>query len=156
MKILPVIINIFLTAILLFSSGCGKKIEAGSPEEVLFLLKEKGGTAEVVQLYTDDTVSSLRKYMKLTGMSEESATDVLGFIPADSRYEISGKKVEGETALLKLRFTKHHTENLAGYTVEVRMLNEGKGWKIDRESDFKTLIKAYENRGAENYLKNIR
>lgn len=158
MKILPVFINIFFTAVLLISisSGCGKKIEAGSPEEVLFLLKEKGGTSGVMQLYSGETVSSLKKYMKLTGMSEESATDVLGFIPADSEYDITGKKIEGETALLRLRFRKHRTENLAGYTVEIRMVKDGSAWKIDRAADFKTLIKAYEKGGAENYLKNIR
>lgn len=149
------IINIFLSAVLL-SYGCGKKIEAGSPEEVLLLLKEKGGTSEVMQLYSDDTVSALRKYMKLTGMSEESATDVLGFIPADSEYRITGKKIEGETAQIRLQFTRHRTENLAGYTVDIRMVKEDKAWKIDREGDFKALIKSYENKGAENYLKNIR
>lgn len=150
------IINVFFAAVFILTPACGKKIEAGSPEEVLFLLKEKGGTSEVMHLYTDDTVSYLRKYMKLTGMSEESATDVLGFIPSDSEYDITSKKIDGETALLKLRFRKHHTENLAGYTLDVRMNKDGKAWKIDREDDFKTLIKAYESRGAENYLKNIR
>jgi hypothetical protein len=123
---------------------------------VLFLLKEKGGTSEVMNLYTDGTVSSLRRYMKLTKMSEESATDVLGFIPADASYEITGKKIEGDNALLTLRFTKHHTENLAGYTIETKMVKDGKAWKIDREADFQKLVKAYETGGAERYLKNIR
>jgi len=150
------IINIFFAAVIVLSPGCGKKIEAGSPEEVLFLLKEKGGTSEVMNLYTDGTVSSLRRYMKLTKMSEESATDVLGFIPADASYEITGKKIEGDNALLTLRFTKHHTENLAGYTIETKMVKDGKAWKIDREADFQKLVKAYESGGAERYLKNIR
>lgn len=150
------IINIFFAAVIVLSPGCGKKIEAGSPEEVLFLLKEKGGTSEVMNLYTDGTVSSLRRYMKLTKMSEESATDVLGFIPADASYEITGKKIEGDNALLTLRFTKHHTENLAGYTIETKMVKDGKAWKIDREADFQKLVKAYETGGAERYLKNIR
>lgn len=149
-------INIFFAAVLILQPGCGKKIEAGSPEEVLYLLKEKGGTSEVMNLYTDETVSSLRRYMKLTGMSEESATDVLGFIPADTSYEVTGRKIEGETAVLKLRFTKHHTENLAGYTIEVKMVRDGKAWKIDREADFAKLIKSYEGGGAERYLKSIR
>lgn len=156
MKTLPVIINIFFAILLVLPSCCGKKIEAGSPEEVLFLLKEKWGTSEVMNLYTDKTVSSLRRYMKLTGMSEESATDVLGFIPADASYQVTGKKIEGETALLNLMFTKHHTENLAGYTLEIKMVRDGKAWKIDREADFEKLVKAYESGGAERYLKNIR
>ncbi|HOP30362.1 MAG TPA: hypothetical protein PKZ64_12395 [Spirochaetota bacterium] len=156
MKSLPVIINIFFAAVIILSPACGKKIEAGSPEEVLFLLKEKGGTSQVMNLYTDGTVSSLRRYMKLTNMSEESAADVLGFIPSDSSYEITGKKIEAEKAILTLRFTKHHTENLAGYTMEIKMVKDGKSWKIDRESDFQKLVKAYESGGAERYLKNIR
>lgn len=156
MKSFTVIINIFLAAVIIITAACGKKIEAGSPEEVLFLVKEKGGTSEVMQLYTDSTVSSLKKYMKLSGMTEESATDVLGFIPADSEYKITGKKIDGETAFIKLQFTRHHTENVTGYTVDVKMIKEGNSWKIDREQDFLTLIKAYENRGAEKYLNNIR
>ncbi len=150
------IINIFLIALVFTQAGCGKKIEAGSPEEVLFLLKEKGGTSEVMQLYTDDTISYLKKYMKLTGMSEESATDVLGFIPADAEYEITGKKIEDETAFIKLRFKKHHTENLAGYTLDLKMIREDVSWKIERADDFKKLVAAYEKNGAENYLKNIK
>jgi len=150
------IINIFFAAVIILSPACGKKIEAGSPEEVLFLLKEKGGTSEVMNLYTDGTVSSLRKYMKLTKMSEESAADVLGFIPADSSYDITEKKIEGDNAFLKLRFTKHHTENLTGYIVEIKMERDGNAWRIDREADFEKLVKAYESGGAERYLKNIR
>lgn len=156
MKNLAVIINIFFAAVILLAQGCGKKIEAGSPEEVLFLLKEKGGTSGVMDLYTDSTVSSLKRYMKLTGMSEESSTDVLGFIPADASYEITGKKIEEDAAYLKLRFTKHRTENLAGHTLEIKMVRDGKTWKIDREDDFSRLVKAYESGGAERYLKNIR
>ncbi len=156
MKPLPEIINIFFAAVIILTPGCSKKIEAGSPEEVLFLLKEKGGTSEVMNLYTDGTVSSLKRYMNLTKMSEESATDVLGFIPADAAYDITEKKIEGDKAVLKLRFTKHHTENLAGYTMEINMVKDGKAWKINREPDFKKLVKAYESGGAERYLKNIR
>jgi hypothetical protein len=156
MKYLPVIINVFFAAGIILAQGCGKKIEAGSPEEVLFLLKEKGGTSEVMNLYTDGTVSSLKRYMRLTKMSEESATDVLGFIPADAAYDITEKKIEGDNAVLKLRFTKHHTENLAGYTMEINMVKDGKAWKINREPDFDKLVKAYESGGAERYLKNIR
>jgi len=150
------IINIFLISIFLIAVACGKKIEAGSPEEVILLLKEKGGTDQVIQLYTYETAGLMEKYRKLTGMSRESATDVMGFIPADSEYEITGKKIEGDAALVTLRFTRHYTENLAGYRTDIKMVRKGNIWKIDRSDDFKKLIESFEGEGAENYLKSIR
>ncbi|HOP64629.1 MAG TPA: hypothetical protein PK358_08070 [Spirochaetota bacterium] len=156
MPLRQIIINIFLILVVLITAACGKKIEAGSPEEVIFHLKEMGGTDRVMQLYTDETVTLMDKYRKLTGMSAESATDVLGFIPADAEYEITGKKIEGDTALVTLRFTRHHNENLAGYKTDIKMERDGNSWKIDRSEDLKKLVESYEGKGAENYLKNIR
>ena len=141
---------------MILASGCGKKIEAGSPEELLSRVKEKWGTTEVMQLYTDDTVDYLKKYMKLTGMSGESAADVLSFISPYSEYEVSGRSISGDTCTLKLRFTKQSVENLNGLVLDVKMLKENGGWRIDRSDDFKKLVESFKSGGAENYLKSIR
>jgi hypothetical protein len=69
-------------------------------------------------------------------MSEESSTDVLGFIPADASYEITGKKIEERYRIFKAEIYKTRTENLAGHILEIKMVRDGKSWKIDREDDF--------------------
>lgn len=143
--------------VIFFYSGCGRdKIEAGSPEEVLSFIREKGNSSAVLDLYTDDTISLMKKYMKMTGMKSETSVDVLSFIPDGSDYKITGKKVDGKNCSLNIVFLKHGSENIIGQTVEVRMIKDGKNWKIDRKDDFKKLIESYEKNGAENYLNRIR
>lgn len=145
-----------LTLILLIP-GCGReKTEAGSPEEVLSFIREKGNSQAVLDFYTDETVSLMKKYMKITGMKSETSVDILSFIPEGAEYNITGKKAEGNTCSLNLVFTRHGSENAVGETVAVKMIKEGKSWKIDRKEDFKKLIESYEKKGAENYLNRIK
>lgn len=147
----------FITLSLLIIVGCGRdKIEAGSPEEVLSFIKEKGNSDTIFDFYTDDTVSLMKKYVKITGMKSETGADILSFIPGDAEYNISGRKIEGDKCSLNLTFTKHGSENAMGQVVPVRMVKEGKSWKIDRKDDFKKLIESYEKKGAEGYLNRIK
>ena len=151
-----IILIVFAMTVLL-CPGCGReKFEAGSPEEVLSFVREKGNSRTVLDFYTDDTVTLMKKYMKMTGMKSETSVDILSFIPENAEYKISGKKVEGSSCFLNLTFTKHGSENAIGETVTVRMVKEGKSWKIDRKEDFKKLIESYEKKGIENYLNRIR
>jgi CRISPR/Cas system type I-B associated protein Csh2 (Cas7 group RAMP superfamily) len=143
--------------LVLFFSGCGRgKIEAGSPEEVLSLIRDKGNSQAVLDYYTDETISLMNKYVKMTGMKNEASIDILSFIPESSEYSISGKTVEGDTCYLNLVFSKHTSENGIGQVISLKMIKEGDSWKIDRKDDFKKLIDSYEKRGAEEYLNRIR
>lgn len=147
----------FITSAALIFAGCGRdKIEAGSPEEVLSFIKEKGNSETVLDFYTDDTIDLMKKYVKITGMKSETSVDILSFIPEGAEYNISGRKIEGDKCSLNLIFTKHSSENAMGQVVPVRMVKEGKSWKIDRKDDFKKLIESYEKKGAEGYLNRIK
>jgi len=149
--------SVCLMIIVLIYSGCGRgKIEAGSPEEVLTFVRDKGNSESVLDFYTDDTISLMNKYMKLTGMKSEASIDILSFIPEDAEYSISGKTIEGDTCFLNIVFSKHSTENGMGQVISLKMVKDGKSWKIDRKDDFKKLIESYEKRGAEEYLNRIR
>lgn len=149
--------SVFLILFALVYSGCSRgKIEAGSPEEVLSFIREKGNSEAVLDFYTDDTVSLMKKYMKMTGMKSETSIDILSFIPEDAEYSISGKTIDGNTCFLNVVFSKHNSENGMGQIISVKMIKESKSWKIDRKDDFKRLIDSYEKKGAEEYLNRIR
>jgi hypothetical protein len=152
-----IVLSIFFITVMLFPSGCGKKkIEAGSPEEVLSFIKEKGNSVAVFDFYTDDTVSLMKKYMKMSGMKDETSTEILSFIPENSEYNITDRKIEGKNCSMNLIFTRHKSENAVGLLIPVKMVKEGKSWKIDRKIDFQKLIESYEKKGAEVYLDRIK
>jgi len=147
----------FILITFLFDSGCGKKkIEAGSPEEVLSFVREKGNSETVFDFYTDETLTYMKKYVKLTGMQKETSVDILSFIPEGAEYNVSGKTVEGNKCNLNIVFTKHSSENGMGQVVALQMIKEGNSWKIDRAEDFKKLIKSYERKGTDEYLNKIK
>jgi len=153
--------KMFIIFILMFSAllytGCGKlKVEADSPEEVLSFIREKGNSASILDFYTNDTISQVNKYVKITGMKNETAADILSFIPEGAEYNVTGKKIEGSNCYISIIFTKHTSENAIGQSVDLRMVKEGKSWKIDRKDDFKKLIESYEKKGVENYLNRIK
>ncbi len=146
-----------LMLLVLFYSGCGRgKIAAGSPEEVLSFVREKGNSETVLDFYTDDTIALMNKYMKMTGMKSEASIDVLSFIPENSEYTVSGKTIEGDTCYINLVFSRHVSENGIGQVISLKMIKEGDSWKIDRKDDFRKLIESYEKKGAEEYLNKIR
>lgn len=144
-------------ALILFFPGCGReKVEAGSPEEVLTFIRDKGNSSAVLDFYTDDTLSLMKRYMKITGMKSDTSVDILSFIPDGAEYRITGKRNEGNICTMNIVFTKHGSENAVGQTAAVRMIKDGKSWKIDRKDDFIKLIDSYEKKGTESYLKRIK
>jgi hypothetical protein len=149
--------SVYVIFIIMLTAGCvKKKFEAGSPEEVLNKIKEKGNSMSVMDFYTEDTIIIMKKYMKMTGMKTEASVDVLSFIPENSEYNVIDKKIEGSNCTMNLVFSKHSSENAMGYTVAVKMVKEGNAWKIDRKDDFRTLVESFEKKGAEAYLDRIR
>lgn len=151
-----IIIGCVIITVLLYSSCGREKIEAGSPEEVLSFVREKGNSEAVLDFYTDDTINLMKKYMKLTGMKNETSVDMLSFIPEGSEYNIAGKKIEGDVCFINLIFTKHRSENGMGQIIILKMVKDGSSWKIDRKDDFKKLIESYDKKGAEDYLNRIK
>lgn len=157
MHIINKVPHLLLIVMFISFSGCGKKkFEAGSPEEVLSLIKEKGKNESVFDFYTDDTIKLMKKYIKISGMKNESAVRLLGFIPEDSEYNVTGRRIEGNNCSMNLMFTKHSSENAMGFSIVINMVKEGKGWKIDRKKDFEKLIESLEKKDAEGYLKRIK
>jgi len=151
-----VFVGFIISAALIYSSCGREKIEAGSPEEVLSFVREKGNSEAVLDFYTEDTVNLMKKYVKLTGMKSETSVDILSFIPEDSEYTITGKKIEGDNCFLNFIFTKHSSENGVGQVIVLKMVKDGKSWKIDRKDDFKKLIESYDRKGVEGYLNRIK
>ena len=136
---------------------CGRdKIEAGSPEEVLIFIKDKSRSEAIFALYTAETIGLAKEYKKITGMKDESLIDSLSFIPKGSEYDIVDKKIEGDRASIKFVFTKHPSENAQAQIIELRMINDGKNWKIDKKDDYTRLIDSYKKRDADRYLNNIK
>jgi len=136
---------------------CGKdRVKAGSPEEVLIFIKDKGGTEEIFDLYTADTISLAKEYKKITGMKDESLIDSLSLIPKESEYDIAERIIEGESCSIKFIFTKHPSENAQAQIIGLAMINDGKSWKIDKSDDFIKLIDSFKKRDADRYLKNIK
>jgi hypothetical protein len=136
---------------------CGKdKPKAGSPEELLVFVKDKGGTGAIFDLYTDETISLAKEYKKLTGMKDESLVDSLSLIPETAEYDIAEKKIEGKICLIKFIFTKHPSENAQAQVIELAMINDGKNWRIDKRDDYIRLIDSFKKGDADRYLKNIK
>ncbi len=151
------IISCFTISFFLLFTGCGKeKIEAGSPEEVLSFVRDRGNSEIVLGFYTTETVSLMRKYMKLTGMKRETSVDILSFIPEGAEYKITEKKIEGNSCYLVIVFTKHSSENAIGQPMALKMEKEKNSWKIDRKDDFIKLIESYESKKATDYMNRIK
>ena len=89
-------------------------------------------------------------------MKNEAAVNILGFIPGNSEYNVTDRKIEDKNCSMNLVFTRHSSENAVGLPIAINMVKEGKSWKIDRKKDFEKLIESYENKGAEDYLKKIK
>lgn len=143
--------------LLIFTLSCGSKgPAAGSPEEVLMLVKKHGGTDDVLGLYSAATIKAMEQYMDASGMDEESAVNTLSFIAEDAQYSVQNLTVTGETCSMNLKFLKEGPEKSRGLLVKLTMVKEKGNWRIDRSADFKKLLQAQKNRETENYLNRIR
>lgn len=137
--------------------SCGSKgPSAGSPEEVLLLLKKHGGTDEVRGLYSADTIKQMEKYMDSSGMDGQAAVNTLSFIAEDADYSVQNIVFTGDSCSMSLKFLRDGPEKSRGLLVKLTMVKENGNWRIDRSDDFKELLKSQKNRETENYLNRIR
>lgn len=142
--------------LILFLS-CGiKGPAAGSPEEVLMLVKKHGGTDNIRGLYSSDTIKYMEQYMDASGMDEQAAVNTLSFIAEDAEYSVQDMAVKGDSCSMSLKFLKAGPEKSRGLLVRLTMVKEKGNWRIDRSSDFKKLLQSQKNRETENYLNRIR
>lgn len=149
--------NIFFSVILVITASCGRKgPAAGSPEEVLYLLQERYGTVEVMELFSSDTIREMERYMEASGMDRMAAVNTLSFIPEKAAYEVFNVKISDNSCSLSIRYMKEGPEKSRGLVVNLTMVKEKGNWRIDRSEDFRKLLKSQVNRGAENYLERIR
>ena len=149
--------NIILASGLAFFASCGERgPAAGTPEEVLFLLRERGGQEDVLDLYSSETISSMKEYMDASGMDMRAAVNTLSFIAEDAQYITSDLKMEGNRCSLNLKFLNRGPEKSRGLVLAVVMVKEEGGWRIDRSDDFRELLNTCRQRGAEKYLERIR
>lgn len=137
--------------------SCGSKgPAAGSPDEVLLLVKKYGGTGDVMDLYSADTIRQMEQYMDASGMDEQSAVNTLSFIAGEAEYAVQNLVVNGENCSMDLKFMKAGPEKSRGLLLKLTMVKEKGNWRIDRSADFRELFKAHKNRETENYLNRIR
>ena len=147
----------FMVILLFFLVSCGSKgPAAGSPEEVLMLLRQYGGTADVLGLYSSSTIREMERYMEASGMDEQSAVNTLSFIPEGAEYSVQGLVIKGDTCSMDLKYLGYGPEKSRGLLVNLTMVKEKDNWRIDRSADFKKLLESQVNSGAENYLNRIR
>jgi len=148
-------ITTFIILVLL-SAGCGKKeIPAGSPAELIDLLRKLSGKEEIVQLYTRNTIDQFNRFVKLSGIEKSSAYSILSFIPENGVIEIADEKYNGESCIVTVRFIDHPVENMKGFTIDLKMDKENDLWRIDRADDLRNLVESVEKGGAGEYFKNL-
>lgn len=150
-----ILLLISVFAGIFFSCG-GKAPAAGSPEEVIELMKENYGKEPVLGLYSSETIKFMEKYMDASGMDKQSAINTLSFIPDSAEYAIESLKVAGDTCIMKLRFLEEGPEKSRGLVIDLTMVKEDGSWRIDRSADFKRLLQSQINKGVDNYLDRIR
>lgn len=147
----------FLAVLIIASFACGGKgPAAGSPEEVLMLIKKHGGTDKITGLYSAATIRYMEQYMDASGMDEQAAINTLSFIAEDAEYSVQNLSVAEDSCSMNLKFLNAGPEKSRGLLVKLSMVKEKGNWRIDRSADFKELLKAQKNRETENYLNRIR
>ncbi|HPS58208.1 MAG TPA: hypothetical protein PK514_08890 [Spirochaetota bacterium] len=147
----------FFILLFILTLSCGSKgPAAGSPEEVLMLLKKHGGTDDIRGLYSAATIKNMEQYMDASGMDEQAAINTLSFIAEDAEYSVQNVSVKGDSCSMNLKFLKAGPEKSRGLLVTLTMVKENGNWRLDRSADFKKLLQAQKNRETENYLNRIR
>lgn len=147
------VVHVMLSVI--FSCG-NKGPAAGSPDEVLYLLKKNGGSPDILGLYSSHTLKYMKQYMKASGMDEQSAINTLSFIDSRAEYEVHNLQLRGDRCSMVVRFMVKGPEKSRGLEVVILMVKENGNWRIDRSDDFKRLLQSQVERGAEKYLGRIR
>lgn len=151
------ILHCFLAVLLVVTISCGSKgPAAGSPEEVLMLVKKYGGSGDIMGLYSAGTIKYLEKYMDASGMDKQAAVNTLSFIAEDAEYSVQGLSVKGDSCSMNLKFLKEGPEKSRGLLVKLTMVKENGNWRIDRSDDFKKLLQAQKSGETGNYLDRIR
>ncbi len=116
-------------------SSCSK----GKPSDVLEAMQKayaSGSMADIDKYYTKGTVEAINELNKLAPKSQKEDNK----FAKEAAWDVVQETIKGDTADVKIKYTKHPVENMKGFEMTFHMKKEDGSWKIDMEKEMQAAL----------------
>ena len=138
----------FITLIILLAA-CSKNSEpdGASPYSLLNSLAKAETFDQALLCYSNDTRKTVKETLKLQHISKSEFLPILAFLQGALKWKIRAEKITGSQAELEVLISDHTIDNMTGFAMPCRMLQENGKWRIDMEENILSLKKNEKNYG---------
>ncbi|TAL34866.1 MAG: hypothetical protein EPN93_11445 [Spirochaetes bacterium] len=122
--------------------GCGGS-SGDRPRDVLDAMQKIFSSDDfsgAKKFYTKGTRSAFDDLDKLNPRSRKEEAIPDGRFAKGARWELLDESIQGDSAKVRIKYTKHPVENNKGLEVSFNMKKEDDGWKIDMEKEIRETI----------------
>ena len=144
----------FITAITFIS--CKQEQSSDDLLQPFYKISKSASYSDVKHLYTNGTIAIVDRAVDQDLLSKSERKQIVLLLNKDIKWEEFSRNISGEEALIKLKFTDHPVENLIGFIVQYRLIQEDGSWKIDMERELEKVIDARRGKSPVKYIENIK
>ncbi len=153
MKTKPVIVIIIVLAF--FISACSKP-GPGSPLEALNEIKRlfrDGKNDDVRLLFSSETISIMNEIISMVPDIPDKNFGLQRLFVRGAEWNLQDEKINGDSAMIRIKYTEHPAENMKGYEMTFRMKKESGKWKWDIEKELRESLRLLKGDNRRDMIK---
>ncbi len=143
--------------VVLVTVSCSRKDEKTRElTEIIDSLSRAATYQEARRFYTENTLAVVNSAVRRGRIRKDERILLFPPFTPDARWEELEKEESKNSALITIRFTGHPVENMTGYVMTIRMINEDGNWKIDLAKELNESLQSGSREGPVEYLDRLR
>ncbi|MCL1911046.1 MAG: hypothetical protein FWG13_02440 [Leptospirales bacterium] len=126
-----------LIILIISLAACSKNSEPDgtSPSSLLDSLAKAETFDQALLCYSSSTQKAVKEILILKNINKSEFFPILAFLKGALKWEIRAEKITGSQAELEALILDHTIDNMAGFVMQCRMLQENGKWRIDMEEN---------------------
>jgi len=138
-----------LIVLIILLAACSKDSEpdGSSPYSLLNSLAKAETFDQALLCYSNNTRKAVKDTLSFENISESEFLPILNFLRGALKWEIRAEKITDRQAELEILISDHIIDNMTGFVMPCRMLQENGKWRLDMEENILSLKKSGKNYG---------
>ncbi|MCL2025377.1 MAG: hypothetical protein FWG92_01045 [Leptospirales bacterium] len=138
-----------LIVLVILLTACPKNSEpdGSSPYSLLNALAKAETFDQALLCYSNNTKKAVREILTLKNVSKSELFPILAFLKGALKWEIRGEKITAGQAELEVLISGHVIDNMTGFVMPCRMLQENDKWRLDIEENILSIKRDGRNGG---------
>ncbi len=144
-----------LCTMFLLQTCAGKQDPAGF-DRVFERLSRAKSFNEMKAFYTSGTIAAVEDAASSDATTARGRNSLLPQFNEKTKWELLQSSSDRSRGMARIRYLDHPSQNMVGYTMELKMKMEKGSWRIDLEDEVRTATRGRGKGELSDYIKRIK